>query len=67
MDYYSIVTILIVLSAFFGFINVRFLKLPITIGLMLITIVFTIIILAMIIYLVIGKHIILLLKNCLKK
>ena len=46
MDYYSIVTILIVLSAFFGFINVRFLKLPITIGLMLITIVFTIIILA---------------------
>jgi CPA1 family monovalent cation:H+ antiporter len=46
MDYYAIVTILIVLSAFFGFINVRFLKLPITIGLMLITIVFTIIILA---------------------
>jgi len=46
MDYYSIVTILIVLSAFFGFINVRFLKLPITIGLMLITIVFTIIVLA---------------------
>ena len=29
MDYYSIATILIVLSALFGYINVRFLKLPI--------------------------------------
>ncbi|WP_299520681.1 sodium:proton antiporter [Winogradskyella sp.] len=45
MEYYSIATILIVLSAIFGYINVRFLKLPITIGLMLITIVFTVIIL----------------------
>ncbi len=45
MDYYSIVTILIVLSAIFGYINVRFLKLPITIGLMVITILFTLIIL----------------------
>ncbi len=45
MDYYSIATILIVLSALFGFVNVRFLKLPITIGLMLITIVFTLLIL----------------------
>jgi len=44
MEYYSIATILIVLSAVFGYINVRFLKLPITIGLMLITIVFTMII-----------------------
>jgi CPA1 family monovalent cation:H+ antiporter len=44
MDYYAIATILIVLSALFGYINVRFLKLPITIGLMLITIIFTIII-----------------------
>jgi len=44
MDYYEIATILIVLSALFGYINVRFLKLPITIGLMLITIIFTIII-----------------------
>lgn len=43
MDYYSIATVLIVLSAIFGYINVRFLKLPITIGLMLITIVFTLI------------------------
>lgn len=46
MDYYSIITILIVLSALFGYINVRLLKLPITIGLMVITIVFTIIIIA---------------------
>ena len=45
MDYYSIATILIVLSAVFGYINVRFLKLPITIGLMVITILFTLIIL----------------------
>ncbi|NNE31806.1 MAG: sodium:proton antiporter [Winogradskyella sp.] len=43
MDYYSIATILIVLSAIFGYINVRFLKLPITIGLMVITIIFTVI------------------------
>ena len=43
MEYYSIATILVVLSAIFGYINVRFLKLPITIGLMLITIVFTVV------------------------
>jgi len=43
MDYYAIATVLIVLSALFGYINVRFLKLPITIGLMVITIVFTLI------------------------
>lgn len=41
MDYYSIATLLIVLSSVFGYINVRFLKLPTTIGLMLITISFT--------------------------
>ena len=41
MDYYSITTILIVLSALFGYINVRFLKLPTTIGLMVITLLFT--------------------------
>ncbi|MCK8479142.1 cation:proton antiporter [Psychroserpens algicola] len=46
MDYYAIVSVLIVLSALFGYINVKFLKLPITIGLMLITIVFTIIVVA---------------------
>ncbi|WP_299885326.1 sodium:proton antiporter [uncultured Lacinutrix sp.] len=38
---FSIITILVVLSAAFGYINVRFLKLPNTIGLMLITILFT--------------------------
>lgn len=43
MDYYSIASILVVLSALFGYLNVRFLKLPITIGLMLITIVFTVV------------------------
>lgn len=41
MDYFIIATILIVLSAVFGYVNVRFLKLPNTIGLMLITILFT--------------------------
>lgn len=41
MDYYSIVTVLVVLSAAFGYINVRFLKLPLTIGLMVVTILFT--------------------------
>ena len=45
-DYFSIVAILTVISALFGYLNVRFLKLPITIGLMVITIVFTIIIIA---------------------
>ncbi|OUR98187.1 sodium:proton antiporter [Flavobacteriales bacterium 33_180_T64] len=44
MDYYAIASILIVLSALFGYINVKLLKLPITIGLMLITIVFTVIV-----------------------
>ena len=36
MDYFSAAAILVVLSAVFGYINVRFLKLPITIGLMII-------------------------------
>jgi Na+:H+ antiporter len=46
MDYYLIITVLIVLSALFGYINARFFKLPITIGLMAITIIFTLIIIA---------------------
>ncbi|WP_431133369.1 cation:proton antiporter [Psychroserpens mesophilus] len=46
MDYYAIASVLIVLSALFGYINAKFLKLPITIGLMLITIVFTIVVVA---------------------
>lgn len=46
MDYYAIASILMVISALFGYINVRFLKLPITIGLMVITIAFTVVIVA---------------------
>lgn len=41
MDYFTIATVLIFLSAAFGYLNVRFLKLPNSIGLMLITILFT--------------------------
>lgn len=41
MNYFLIITIIVSLAAIFGYINVRFLKLPNTIGLMLITIVFT--------------------------
>ncbi|WP_273274173.1 cation:proton antiporter [Maribacter polysiphoniae] len=41
MNFFLITTILVFLSAAFGFINVRFLKLPNTIGLMVITIFFT--------------------------
>jgi CPA1 family monovalent cation:H+ antiporter len=47
MDPYLIATILIFLSAIFGYINVRFLKLPNTIGLMIITIVFTLFVIAL--------------------
>ena len=46
MDYFTIATVLIFLSAIFGYINVRFLKLPNSIGLMLITILFTLVIFA---------------------
>ena len=41
MDIYTIITILLVLAALFGFVNVRFLKLPNTIGVMIIAIAFT--------------------------
>jgi len=41
MDLFTIATILIVLSAGFAFINTKYLKLPFTIGLMLIAILFT--------------------------
>lgn len=47
MNYYLIITGLIFLSAVFGYINVQFLKLPITIGLMLITILYTLGVLAL--------------------
>ncbi|TYP99075.1 sodium/proton antiporter (CPA1 family) [Tenacibaculum adriaticum] len=40
-DAYLISTVLIFLSAIFGYVNVRFLKLPNTIGLMILTILFT--------------------------
>lgn len=46
-DYFFIITILVVLAALFGYINVRFLKLPNTIGLMFITIVFTLAVFAL--------------------
>ncbi|WP_117883808.1 cation:proton antiporter [Aureibaculum luteum] len=47
MDYFSIATVLIVLSAFFGYLNIKFIKLPDAIGLMLITILFTLAILGL--------------------
>ena len=47
MDIFTITTVLIVLSASFGYINARFLKMPTTIGLMSITILFTLIVIAL--------------------
>jgi CPA1 family monovalent cation:H+ antiporter len=47
MSYYLIITGLIFLAAVFGYINVRFLKLPTTIGLMLITILYTLLVLGL--------------------
>lgn len=47
MEYFLITTILVCLAAVFGFINVKFLKLPNSIGLMLITIVFSLGVLAL--------------------
>ncbi|MBQ0786996.1 sodium:proton antiporter [Lacinutrix sp. WUR7] len=47
MDYFVIASILVLISAVFGYINVRFLKMPNTIGLMLITIVFTLAVFAL--------------------
>jgi len=41
MDYFIITSILVFISAFFGYLNVRFIKLPNTIGLTVITIIFT--------------------------
>ena len=46
MDYFVIAAVLVFISAIFGYINVRFLKLPNTIGLMLITILFTLVVFA---------------------
>jgi len=47
MNYFLIITVLVVLAAAFGYVNVRFLKLPNAIGLMVITIVFTLAVLAL--------------------
>ncbi|MEL6193802.1 MAG: sodium:proton antiporter [Bacteroidota bacterium] len=47
MSYYEIIAGLVFLAAIFGYINVRFLKLPTTIGLMLITLLYTIGVLAL--------------------
>ena len=62
MDIYTIASIVIVLSACFGYINVRFLRLPNTIGLMIIAIVFTLILIASRIYsdtaLIAARHLI---------
>lgn len=44
MDVFTIISVLVFLSAMFGYVNARFLKLPNSIGLMLITIVFTIVV-----------------------
>jgi CPA1 family monovalent cation:H+ antiporter len=41
MELFKILTLLIVISAIFGYINVRFLKLPTTIGLMIMALVFS--------------------------
>lgn len=46
MNYFYIISVLVVFAALFGYLNVRFLKLPNTIGLMLLTIVFTLIVFA---------------------
>lgn len=42
MDYFLTATVLVVLSASFGYINVKFIKLPNSIGLMLVSILFTV-------------------------
>jgi len=47
MDVFTIITILTVLSAFFAFINTKFLKLPFTIGLMIIAMCFTLVIIVL--------------------
>jgi CPA1 family monovalent cation:H+ antiporter len=46
MDFYTIAVFLTVLAAGFGYINVRFLKLPLTIGLMVVSILFSLILMA---------------------
>lgn len=43
MDFFTILTILTILAALFGYINVRFLKLPTTIGMMVVSILFSLV------------------------
>lgn len=45
MDIFTVITILVVLSSIFAYINVRFLRLPTTIGLMIMAIVLTLLVL----------------------
>ncbi|MGB5820778.1 MAG: sodium:proton antiporter [Saonia sp.] len=47
MDYFIITSVLVFVSAMFGYINVRFIKLPSTIGLTVITIFFTVAVFAL--------------------
>ncbi len=47
MSMFTVITILVVFSAVFGYINVRFLKMPNTIGLMSVTISFTLVLFAL--------------------
>jgi len=47
MSLFTVITILVVFSAVFGYINVRFLKMPNTIGLMSVTITFTLVLFAL--------------------
>ncbi len=47
MSLFTVITILVVFSAVFGYINVRFLKMPNTIGLMSVTISFTLVLFAL--------------------
>lgn len=47
MDMFTILTFIIVIAALFGYVNTRFIKLPNTIGLMVVTLVFTLLVLAL--------------------
>lgn len=47
MDIFTVISILVVLAATFGYINARFMKLPNTIGLMSTTLIFTLIVLGL--------------------
>lgn len=42
MDFYTVITIIISISAIFAYINFRFIKLPVTIGIMVISLVFSV-------------------------